>query len=324
MSGWRASASDSEMPASTSLRTCWKHSLSLSFSAWSSSTYRARRSDMPDEIIVESCRVATVSSWALTFLKRPRMSPTSVGFCSSMSRTIRPLERSCAATDCLSSASISPRVEAPVRSSALNAKVDIALGHPHRAHQTAELLGARGARLGELAGDLVTAHEVGECSVHRLHAVRATGLEGRVDLVCLALADQVPDRRRGHQDLGGAHAALPVRGGEKLLRDDPLQRHGELHADLVLLRGREHVDDAVNGLRCVLRVQGGEHEVAGLRGGQRGGDRLEVAHLAHEDHVRVLAQGGFQAECEGLGVRAQLALVHDAVLVMVEELDRVL
>src|SRR5919204_3602193 len=211
MSGWRASASDSEMPASTSLRTCWKHSLSLSFSAWSSSTYRARRSDMPDEIIVESCRVATVSSWALTFLKRPRMSPTSVGFCSSMSRTIRPLERSCAATDCLSSASTSPRVAAPVRSSALKAKVDIfSLRHPHRAHQAPELLRARGACLGELAGDLLPAHEVRQRGVHGLHAVRAAGLERRVDLVRLALANQVPDGGRRHEDLAAADAASAV------------------------------------------------------------------------------------------------------------------
>src|SRR3954449_5789288 len=200
MSGWRASASDSEMPASTSLRTCRKHSLSLSFSAWSSSTYSARRSDMPDEIIVESCRVATVSSCALTFLKRPRRSPTSVGFCSSMSRTISPLARSCAATDCLSSASTSPRVAVPVRSRALNAKVDIALGHPDGAHQATKLLGARGASLGELSGDLVPAHEVDERGVHRLHAVRAAGLERGVDLVGLALADQVANCRRRHQD----------------------------------------------------------------------------------------------------------------------------
>src|SRR5947207_10270727 len=234
MSGWRASASDNEMPASTSFRTCRKHSLSLSFSAWSSSTYSARRSDMPDEIIVESCRVATVSSCALTFLKRPRRSPTSVGFCSSMSRTIRPLERSCAATDCLSSASTSPRVAAPVRSRALNAKVDIALGHPHRAHQSAELLGARGARLGELAGDLLAADEVDERGVHRLHAVRAARLKGRVGLMRLALADEVADRRGGDEHLGRAHAALPICGGKKLLGDDPLQRHRQLHAHLML------------------------------------------------------------------------------------------
>src|SRR6185437_15393313 len=137
----------------------------------------------------------TVSSWAFTRLKRAKRSPTSVGFCSSMSRTIRPLERSCEATDCLSSASISPRVAVPVRSRALKAKVDIALGHPHRAHQATQLLGARGTRLGELAADLLAPDEVGERGVHRLHAVLATGLEHRVDLVGLALADQVAHGR---------------------------------------------------------------------------------------------------------------------------------
>ena len=77
---------------------------------------------MPDETMVESCRVAMVSSCAFTFLKRASMSPTSAAlFFSSMSRTIRPFERSCAATACLSSASSSPRVDVPERSSALKA-----------------------------------------------------------------------------------------------------------------------------------------------------------------------------------------------------------
>jgi hypothetical protein len=73
---------------------------------------------MPDETIVENCRVATVSSSALTFLKRSKMSPPPT-FCSSMSTTIRPRERSCEATATLSSASISPCTVLPVGSSAL-------------------------------------------------------------------------------------------------------------------------------------------------------------------------------------------------------------
>ena len=53
-------------------------------------------------------------------------------------------------------------------------------------------------------------------------------------------------------------------------------------------------------------------------------DRLEVAHLADQDHVRVLAQRGLQRVGEAGRVRAELALVDDALLVLVEELDRVL
>ena len=53
-------------------------------------------------------------------------------------------------------------------------------------------------------------------------------------------------------------------------------------------------------------------------------DRLEVAHLAEEDHVGVLAERGAQRVAEAGGVDADLALVDDAALVPVHELDRVL
>jgi hypothetical protein len=142
--------------------------------------------------------------------------------------------------------------------------------------------------------------------------------------VRLALADEVADRRRGEQHLAGGDAAGAVGGRQQLLRDDALQRHRELDAHLLLLGRRKDVDDAVDGLRRVLRVQRGEDEVAGLGRGQRRVDRLQVAHLADEDDVGILTQRGLQAGGEGLRVRADLALVDDALLVAVEELDRVL
>ena len=48
-----------------------------------------------------------------------------------------------------------------------------------------------------------------------------------------------------------------------------------------------------------------KHEVAGLGGAQRGVDGLLVAHLADEDHVRVLAQDAAQGALEGGGVHAR-------------------
>ena len=78
----------------------------------------------------------------------------------------------------------------------------------------------------------------------------------------------------------------------------------------------------VLGALCVCSVR--EDEVAGLGGGQRGRDRLEVAHLAEEDHVGVLAQRAAERVGEARRVLADLALVDDAALVMVQELDRVL
>ena len=140
----------------------------------------------------------------------------------------------------------------------------------------------------------------------------------------LALADQVADRRGRDQHLGGDDPAHPIGGRQKLLRDDPLQGDRELSAHLPLLLRREDVDDPVHGLGGRLGVQGGEDEVAGLGRGQRRGDRLQIAHLADQDHVGVLAQGGAKAEGEVRRVGADLALVDDRAFVLVQELDRVL
>ena len=71
-------------------------------------------------------------------------------------------------------------------------------------------------------------------------------------------------------------------------------------------------------------MQGAEHEVTGLGGGERRRDRLEVAHLADEDHVGVLAERSLQRFREARRVGTDLALVDDAALVAVHELDRVL
>ncbi|HLZ36234.1 MAG TPA: hypothetical protein VKP64_00420, partial [Mycobacteriales bacterium] len=62
---------------------------------------------------------------------------------------------------------------------------------------------------------------------------------------------------------------------------------GEPHL-LLLVRGEE-VDDAVDGLLRVGRVQRRQHEVTRLRGGERGLHGLRVAHLPDEDDVGVLA-----------------------------------
>jgi hypothetical protein len=81
------------------------------------------------------------------------------------------------------------------------------------------------------------------------------------------------------------HAALAVGARHEALRDHRLEDRRELEAHLLLLVRREHRDDAVDRLGRVEGVQRREHEVAGLGRGERRLDRLEVAHLAHEDDV---------------------------------------
>ena len=62
--------------------------------------------------------------------------------------------------------------------------------------------------------------------------------------------------------------------------------------------------------------------MAGLGRRQRDLDGLAVAHLADQNHLRRLAQGRPQRKRERRRVAVQLALVHGALLVSVEELDR--
>src|ERR1700761_3566929 len=118
------------------------------------------------------------------------------------SRTISPRCRSCSPTAALESASSCPLVVDPARSIALNSKVvaDISSGPVQPGHrrchggrptqQSAELLRHRGPLFGQLAADLAATDEPRQVSIHRLHADRAGGLHGGVDLMRFPLADQ--------------------------------------------------------------------------------------------------------------------------------------
>ena len=139
-------------------------------------------------------------------------------------------------------------------------------------------------------------------------------LPSRIRLLIAPVDDQHFERR----DAAAADLAA------QRLRDHALQRFRQHDPDLRLPIGRELIDDAVDGRRRRRRVQRAEHQVAGLRRLDRDRDGLEVAQLADQDDVRILAQRRAQRVLERVGVRAHLALVDQALLVLVDELDRIL
>ena len=116
---------------------------------------------------------------------------------------------------------------------------------------------------------------------------------------------------------------VPLAFGHQRLTDDAFEDQRELRADLRLLVRRERVDDAGDRLRRRVGVQRGHRQMARLGQLQRGFHRFEVAQLADEHHVRVLAQRGAQRHAEALRVGVQLALVDQRGLVLVEVFDRV-
>src|SRR5690348_9311550 len=74
----------------------------------------------------------------------------------------------------------------------------------------AEQILVDGARAGFHQLDLIAANHFGEALIHGLHAHRLAGLNHRVHLRDLVLADQVPDRRRADHDLPRRRATLSV------------------------------------------------------------------------------------------------------------------
>ena len=84
------------------------------------------------------------------------------------------------------------------------------------------------------------------------------------------------------------------------------------------------VDDAVDRLGRAVRVQRRERQVTGFGDRQAGLNRFQIAHLADQHDVGILAQRVLERCGEALRVAADLALIDDAALVLVNELDRIL
>ena len=139
----------------------------------------------------------------------------------------------------------------------------------------------------------------------------------------LAFADEVGDGGVVEEDLGGEHAAGVFCVGKEALGYDGEEGHGELETNLLLLVTWEYVDNAVNGLDCVVGVEGCEDEVAGFCGGEGCLNGFEVAHFSDENYVGVLAEYVFECAGETFGVGADFTLVDDASLVCVNVLDGV-
>ena len=159
--------------------------------------------------------------------------------------------------------------------------------------------------------------------VERLVALLLADLDHAGDLVRLAFANEVRDRHVDHQNFKRGDAAGLVDPLEKVLRDDAFERFGQRGADLVLLVGRENVDDAVDRFGRARSVQRSENKVTGGGRGQRQLDRFEIAHFTDEQDVRIFAQSAAQGRRKRACVHAHFAVVHEAILAAMHKLDRI-
>ena len=196
------------------------------------------------------------------------------------------------------------------------------VGTVERVSHLARLVGVR-ERVGPT--DQAAFVEVHEALVERLHAVEVTVRHLVLELAeAVGLRDAFGDARVHHENLERRHAAAAAGTREQSLRDDPAQRRRDRRARLALLVRLEHIDEAFDGVDRAHRRQTRQHEVARLRGLERGPCRCCVAQLAHHDHVGVLAQRVHERRLRARRVGADFALVDHRALVGVQDLDRVL
>ena len=70
-------------------------------------------------------------------------------------------------------------------------------------------------------------------------------------------------------------------------------------------------------------MQGAEYQVAGFRRGEGQTNGFQVAHFAHQHHVRIFSQRRTQRLTEPQRVAMHFALIDQASLAFVHELDRI-
>ena len=176
---------------------------------------------------------------------------------------------------------------------------------------------------GDLLVDLAGDDEIDQRLREGLHVEEGAFLDRVGDRLGLVLADEIGDSGVGHHhlDRGDATAVGPR---QEALADHAAQDAGHDRADHLLLPLGEELDHPADRLGGVDGVKRREHEVSRLRGLQGGLRSLGVAKLADQDHVRVLAKRTPERLCEVARVETDLALVDDARVVAVQDLDRVL
>ena len=126
------------------------------------------------------------------------------------------------------------------------------------------------------------------------------------------------------EDFQNRDTPLTCRVLHEVLRNHAAEQHAQRGAHLLATLFRDDVDDAVDRLRRGVRVQGSDHQYARLRRLDSEPDRLQIAHLADDEHVGRFSQGAAQRGREGLRVLADLPLSDHRAHVVVQVFERVL
>ena len=176
-------------------------------------------------------------------------------------------------------------------------------------------------RESRFVGDFVFVVELVERLVKRLHALLG-GLAHQIfQQMHFTFSDMVRHQWCIDENFDGCTAALTIDRRYQLLRHHCPQVQRQIHPDLIVPVAGEEVNNSVQRLVCVVRVQRTQTQVAGLCERYRVFHGLARANLTNHDHVRCLAQCIFQRDFEAVRIHPNFALRDDAAFVLVNEFD---
>src|SRR6202012_323745 len=95
--------------------------------------------------------------------------------------------------------------------------------------------------------------ELHQHAVHRLHTLFPTGLNDRLQLMALALSDNVTSAWSNYEDFRCGHATATNLRNQPL-RTDSLKHTGHLNPNLLLLMGRKHINHPIDTLGGAVGV----------------------------------------------------------------------
>lgn len=175
-----------------------------------------------------------------------------------------------------------------------------------------------------LQGDVAVVDKLQEIVLDDLHSFTAGCLHDGGDLVELVLPDEVGDGGVLDKDFFGKLESAPVAFLQEALREYRDKCVGELEPYLVLLSGRECIDDTGNGLVGAPGMKGGKYQVSGFRKLECHLDLVHIAHLPEENDLRILAHRSDERRIVIGHIPPYLLLFHDGLLVGVDVLYRIL
>lgn len=180
-----------------------------------------------------------------------------------------------------------------------------------------------GFHVGLLGCNSVVLYACHQAVVHRGHAFGGTALDDRTDVGDATALDCIGQGLVLEKNFVDGAAAFGFAFAEEL-GDDTGEASCKHDAHLVLLLGGEGIDDAVDGLGCVVRVERAEDEHTHRGATERELDGFQFAHLAEQKDVGVVPHRALKCGGKALGVLAYFTVHDDRLLDGVHKLDGVL